>query len=157
MTETHTLMTVAKEGVKQVGERFTKPTDDWEPVALCMDDKGQVHTATMDVPEGGHRATALGVLAWLKSKRAVEAVFISSAWMASAETEEEWNARNIRPSEDPDRVEAVIIVGAKGGETEAWSARIERHKRQPPTLGEWELTTPAGGDFYEALLEGTRV
>lgn len=71
---------------------------------------------------------------------------IVSSWVVRGEL-----AEGVRPSEDPRRVEAVVVTVCDRTAHEAWIAAIERRSQEPPRLGEWQRATALGGLLVEPL------
>lgn len=60
----------------------------------------------------------------------------------------------VPPSEDPRRVEAVVVMVADRSTEEVWTATIDR--RSGPRLGEWKLASALSGNFLEPLRSALR-
>jgi hypothetical protein len=129
---------------------------DMRPFLMCRSADGEIVQTLMDMPPdpGDRNAVADLLSAIVASHRATEAVFGSCCW---AVTRTDF-ANPVAPSEDPDRVEAMMLFhatrdGGGGGQAEV----IRENGRV--RLGEWEMwaRTYAGSRFGDAIRNGMRL
>jgi hypothetical protein len=171
------VFSAALTGVVGTEEDFSEPDDDWLPIMLLIDDHRGLSVAAIDgqfmADDEAKEMLAQSVIPRLvKEVDAVAVAFVSSTWMSrgprlpgasvpAVVEPETGEVRPRRPSEDPNRIEAVVVVACSlKGEITA-VAEIQRTDDAPPTLGEWETNRSSKrspGRFtnaiYEALDEG---
>lgn len=121
---------------------FTKPDDDWVPIAFLEGPEGQATFPIADFMDNDRSKDLLAefILPQAISKfRAHTVVMVLSAWQGrNIPKGVDWQDRP-RPSEDPERKEILILVEYKReGVTRHTVADIIRHEDSPPTLGEWD-------------------
>ena len=133
---------VAMTAAQMPTEVFTKPDDDWVPIAFLMGPDGQ---ATFPIAEFMDNDRTKDLLAEfilpqvIKKFRAHTLVMVMSAWQGRTIPKGvDWQDRP-RPSEDPERTEILMLIEYKAeGVTRQTVANIIRHEDSPPTLGEWD-------------------
>ena len=135
-----------KGGARHVGEGFTQPDDDWQPIAFVCDTQGQT-TALMLDPEmfrPGRKEVMFAFLSEEMRRLGADRVgFVISTWMAKAPTKDpeeamRWAETAGPPSEQPDREEGLVISWGDVTGDHLSMAEITRHPDGPPTLGDWQ-------------------
>lgn len=131
--------------VRDVGQGFTEPNEDWMPVVITVDEKAKMGVA--GVPDFFENSQTKEMFAQvvlpnlLKRFEANRYALVTSAWILRIKTDEwEEQTKNIKKSlsEHPDHEECVMLcISDKDGD-EFYSAPILRDGEQPPVLGEWE-------------------
>ncbi|MFN6548180.1 hypothetical protein [Mycolicibacterium nivoides] len=147
------LLTMAYDGAKRVQTGFRDPDDDWQPMLLFRTVTGTVHIAA--VPGSGRcqESVAAAITAVLKQSRAVEAVWLSSAWEVVPPPDADWTA--ITPSRHPDRREVLFLLHVGTDFAVARRAPIQRRADAAPRLAELdEAEGFVGGLFSTALRQG---
>jgi len=137
--------------VERVG-RTLGPEDDWVPVLLVEGSRGRtiVGLSTLFSSEPAKAFAAQQLMpALLRLEEASGFALVFTAWMT---TNEKAEPLLLPPSQDPDRVEAVVVTIADTTEHEVWVAPIERHSDETPTLGPWERIPAVSGPLVDPLL-----
>jgi hypothetical protein len=144
-------------------EEFTKPDDDWEPMAF-LDTLGEEQTIVMSLGPLMANDTTKDLLAevllptLIKDMKVVRIVTVFSVWRADVRKDEDPYAT--RPSKHPDRQEAVMLAELTAEGVVRYSfASITRHETSPPTLGEWEELPEAdgfSGRFVDPLVKALK-
>jgi hypothetical protein len=121
---------------------FTKPDDDWVPIAFLEGPEGQATFPLADFMENDRAKDLLTeyILPQAITKfRAHTVVIVLSAWQGrTLEPGTDWQDRP-RPSEDPERKEILMLIEyTRDGIQRNTVAEIIRYEDSPPTLGEWE-------------------
>ena len=156
---------VAVIAAKMPDELFTKPDDDWTPVAFMETPDGQVSMPLapyMGTPADKEILTGLLLPAAITEMKASRIVMVLSVWVGKAETKEEIESEHfVPPSQQPGRLEKVMITEyTREGITRMSSALITRHEDAPPTLGEWDddLSNAAQseGRFVEPIVKALK-
>lgn len=134
---------VAVLAAKMPEEIFTKPDDDWTPVAFLETPDGQVTMPLapyMGSPQEKDVLSGMLLPAAITEMKASRLVMVLSVWVGKAKSKEEFESEDfVPPSQQPERVEKVMIMEyTREGITRSTSALIIRHENAPPTLGEWE-------------------
>jgi hypothetical protein len=146
--------------VRDVGRAFTKPDDDWAPMALLGLPGGQIIPAAVDMSFFADDAakdalvdTALPAL--IAETGANKLALVLSAWMRVVSIHAPMDARGypadgIRPTDAPDRQEVVAVGVYDAERVEAHLARIIRDGKRPPRLARWiaQPTTDLAGRFF---------
>jgi hypothetical protein len=146
-----------------VGSKFTHPEDDWTPV-LFLFGAGiprqplVIALAEVMVDDESKEQFVAMLPSLLRKLRPRVACFLSSSWSVTLKKGEELE---VRPSQDPERIEQLTLYVFGREREEMWFARIFRDGEQPPALQEWtEWTDQPGagvaGRFAEAIREGLR-
>lgn len=171
------LLAIMKTGAENVGREFTAPDADWQPVMGLGRADGTAAVVGWDptflADDGAKFGWFAAMRATLAQQRATAVALVTSTWQHSRfrlppgihpEAAEEWvNAemeagRMVRPSQDPDRTEAVSIIAMDAMRpARSVLAEIRRHPGRPPTLGPWKdfpVGALLGGDVVTALREG---
>ena len=136
------LLTIASEGAERVGEGFDDPDDDWAPMAMVSRADGTLLAVGIDprfmANDGRKDMLAEEMLpAILREQEATAIVLLTSTWYVDQSRRDAAEHGFRRPSQDPNRKEAVTLMGLSLTEQALWMADIERHEDAPPTLGEW--------------------
>lgn len=147
------LVKVAYDGAKQVQAGFREPNDDWQPMLLFRTDAGTVHIAAVPRSGGCQEIIAAAITAVLKQSRAVEAVWLSSAWEVEPAPNTDWTA--IEASRDPNRREVLFLLHVGTDFAIARRASIQRCADAAPRLAELgEADEYVDGLFSTALRQG---
>ncbi len=155
--------------VEAVGRRFTHPDEDWLPVLLLLTPRGGV-LAGIDLAfyqsDARKEVLVKRLSALIVGAHATAFALVQEMWRSWAVTPEggEPGARSralrsgrLRPRDDPQREETLLIHITDDVHEELWSAVILRDPHRPPCLGRWEkidLKTSPGrmtGRFMEPL------
>lgn len=154
---------------RMVGRTFTKPDDDWAPVALIDTPRG-IGVVAIDsdyfADYESKRALAELVLPTLvREHKARKLALVTSAWMSfladRPEARDAMTRGKLRPSQDPERIEVVWIIVMDAEVKRAWSAPILRSRRKPPRLGPWTTHSDSadrvvGGPMVESVIQALR-
>lgn len=140
----------AKHGAKQIERFFKSPDDDWVPMLMVVNSEGEV--AVVDVIQFFENDASKRVFAEVVLPMMVEdmdarrLVLVTSSWIIGL-SKEQFEAGYVRPSENPERVEVLIISDISPEGVSIHHAPISRDPRgaSPPTLGEWEVFDSASG------------
>lgn len=135
----------SKQLVADLGEGFTKPDDDWVPVAFLQGSK-QMYIAGLMVDKDQYKAVLrrLG-----KELEPQYATVVLSAWSMVMDG-------GYLPeggiSKHPDRTELLMLDVSDGRQNQRLLAKIQRTSDAPPTLGEWEEMTGSQGQLVGVAL-----
>jgi hypothetical protein len=128
-----------------------------------------VHELMRD--DNGKDKLAVLMTAQMVVSRATEAIHVSTAYTAHIDKEDdhiddiEWQQMKHgvlkaerAPSQNPNRVECVVLMHATRGRDQFHTAPVTRHPDKPPELGEWDTQVfkrgTLGGRFGDALKLG---
>lgn len=154
--------------VGAVGQDFTEPTDDWEPVMFVC--KGE-EASVIPLPQESFDPDFKPILfaAIVELVRALEAdrmAMIVSTWQVQPEKgavdaaggAEAWRDSQPRSLGDvPGRTEAVVLAAADQTSDVIWMAPINRSETEPPTLGKWESVKNPDGAVIDVVRQAVRV
>ncbi|GAT02511.1 hypothetical protein [Mycolicibacterium fortuitum] len=147
------LLKMAYDGAKRVQTGFCEPHDDWQPMLLFRTTTGTVHIAAVPLSAGRQEVAAAAITAVLKQRRAVEAVWLSSAWEVVPPPNADWTS--ITPSQHPDRREILFLLHVGTDFAVARRASIQRHTDTAPRLADLgEAEENVDGLFTTALRQG---
>jgi hypothetical protein len=140
----------AKSAVVTVGQSFTEPDDDWMPTALVQN-ADSIVVAGLDPSFFGSTEAkdnlADEVLpALLRKYEAQRVALVMSSWMVSGKSEDV--DMSVRPSENPNRVEVVVVTVIDRDNAGMYVAEILRGK-EPPILGEWDAHLAEGDGMID--------
>src|SRR5262245_25376818 len=131
-----------RSSVERLG-RGLAPEDDWMPVAFLVNEDQKIdivstpgyandaekdaYVAAIGIAAIAHNATCIGMVA--------------TTWMVKFDKGDRPQSGVVvpRPSNHPDRVEAVIVVTTSTDVSTIATADISRHAGRPPSLGPWEI------------------
>ncbi|OWM01260.1 hypothetical protein B7435_17005 [Mycolicibacterium peregrinum] len=152
------LMAVVFSAAQSIGKGFRHAEDDWRPMLFFRTSPdGPVTIAAVPLIAENKALTAVMIEHLLKSVNAIEAVWLTSAWMVTRPLGI-LNADTNWPSLQPDRREILMLAHAGPDFVVARSADINRRPGKPPTidqLGEtWADGLELDGLFVEALRRG---
>lgn len=128
--------------VRYVGEQFTKPDDDWMPVAFLYSRK-KIKIVGIEMTRGQKDGVVPALTAIAHGFKAVRGALVMSVWHHSVVMDSPLKEVEIGLMDQmgvrnhPDRKEAVQVELYDGKDTEVWMADIIRHVDKPPTLGQW--------------------
>jgi hypothetical protein len=150
---------IVKEGAKQVERAFTKPDDDWLPVLMFESTELEAPTIVGLPLEGFQDYASKDILAaglrlLCEQVHAHRVAMVTSCWVGHRFGSREELPEDYRPSDDPQRTEAVVVTVIEPDTVEIHTAEIKRRKDFPPSLGEWEVLdfgVPAEGRFIDAI------
>lgn len=147
--------------------RFTRPDDDW-PIRVSVLYPGEA-PHSFDMPgwiSNDHSAKRVlaRVLALVTKEAPPRFVALTtSAWVverdADSVTDHDDPLGGVRPSEHPDRYEALQVLVLDPEIARTWRAKIKRRRYGPPLLGEWDADdrrTEIGGAMFEPLRQAFR-
>lgn len=133
---------VLASGAHSVEALFTEPDDDWMPIWMVVEAKGQARmiTGNLHKHEMADRVAEIA-----KELGAVAVGFLSSAWALNVESAggqeqlnelaDEMERTGQAIEEMAERVEQVMISVHSASQIEVWCADIKRHETRPPKLG----------------------
>lgn len=162
----------ALERVQEIASEWENPNDDIEPVLLARTinapdeetiDATIMLAGMMQSEETKQHAVEVAIPTLLAASNATEATMVVSAYMSVLEPGQ---TQEYAPSEDPDRLEAVIVFGmdCENLRPETWVAYIGRDPLnvEVPTLSEFEHLPDTDiegrfeGRFVKAIEQGLR-
>ena len=128
---------IAKRGAMKVQAEFKYPDDDWMPVLVGIDSKGDAVIAGLDFSnEEAKEFMATQAIPGLIRERKLTAIAMTlSAWAAKLQKDD---ALKVPVRNMPTKEEVLEIAGMDSKHVTTLFANIERHTNQPPTLSEWE-------------------
>jgi len=151
------LMGLAEKSAADVGKGFDTPTDDWLPMML-VESNDQLLVVAIDtefMADAGRKdLLAEEVLPQVvREAEATAVVLVISAWYSQYEKQTQHLEEVIAPSQDPDRKEAVVLLGFSATNTQARMADIKRYEDRPPELDEWKtgVADPFPGRFVKPI------
>jgi len=122
----------------EVGESFTEPEEDWEPIALLQDADSHTTIVLLDLPKELRPQAIVRMILELKARKVAT---VYSSWMRVVEPEEvdtyEAETDPGYVANHPDRKEILLVTVSDAERTESWMADIERTDDAPPALGVW--------------------
>ena len=147
-----------KSSARQVGTFFTEPDDDWEPVALLETKEGEMVIVSLAMDK---QLWPKAISEMVEQAGIVKVALVTSSWGLEFETPEEYEAYmendEPSPSKHPNGFEMLVLSIFDQERVEAWSARIQRHDDEPPTLDEWDWGgTEPDGRMIEPIREAMR-
>jgi hypothetical protein len=147
---------VYRSAIDMAARRFTTPDDDWLPMMFFHTPSGVMNIIAIPMIDGRKDDTASAIRSMLAMNKATDAVLLTSAWMVARPAGTPGVA-DLRPSEQPDRREVLVLTGVDDATAITRVAAIHRHADRPPTLG--ALDDPAegpgiAGRFIDALRLG---
>lgn len=147
MRTTHDLLdSYIEQVVKRASRDIVEDGGAVEPIVFCLTMKDGLleHVDAALLKVDGNPAEAL--LPVLQEFRPDAYAYVAEAWMAESHPEDVglYESGELRPSERPDRQEAIIITAAvKGDAAVLWSAVIQ--ERKPGGVAAWVLMRGAQG------------
>jgi len=155
MTDLNTegsLLELAESAVRRAFGHFDKPDDDWAATLMHLTPRRDKCIVDLSMRGPDKDATSARMERTLAGMHAVDAVFVASSWITEIEGE--------RPSQAPDRREAITMHHFTRDSAEAFYADIDRFDDRPPRLGRFTLmATDLGvdGRFADAMRRGIGV
>lgn len=149
-----------REQVRVVGRTFTEPDADWSPVAI-VETPATIAVVGIDPAfladqESKHLLGEQALPALVRQHKARKLALVMSAWMSVVENRpglaEALVRGELRPSQDPERIEVVWVVVMDAEVKHAWMAQIRRSRRKPPKLGPW-TQPPEGGELAGLMVD----
>jgi hypothetical protein len=133
--------------IAEITEAFQNNDADYLPVALMRTKNDDfVAMDLSDLLDDKDALTDLILPTIIGSAGVVEITLVLSSWVVKADLKDgETRADVIKrmqilpPSEHPDRVEALVVLGFSRDEEICQIAEINRSSEGPPTLGEFEV------------------
>ncbi len=151
------LLDFVYESAVEIGRRrFTTPDDDWFPVLVFPGPSGEMNVVGVPMIEDRKDEVAAAIAALLSGNSARSAAMVVSTWMIARPAEDADGAA-LRPSQAPDRREALVMLAVDDSSAITRVAFIERHPAGPPTLGPAEDLGDGpdqGGRLIDALRLG---
>jgi hypothetical protein len=132
---------IGKSLVEDVGSNFTNPDDDWTMFLMVEVMEGKILMIELP-PEWANsdslkEALAAVLAEYVQHTKLLKIGMISSTWQVAGEGDFEEAMQGRRPSEHPDRFEAVIVVAADPEIQKMTTAKIVRTETEPPVLEPW--------------------
>jgi hypothetical protein len=143
----------ARMAARDAVNALTRPEQDILPMLMTYGKRG-LGIAGIEMPDDdGRDRVAKMMVATVAFTEAAEVAFVSTAWMSNSESV------GVRPRDDPQRVEKVVLVHwSGGGVSTMYAADVIRHDNRPPDLGQWEeMGGEMGGRFGDAVELGLRL
>jgi hypothetical protein len=155
--------------VRDLAKSFTQPKEDWEPVLHLVTKKSRsVLLSLKEVLADKETKVCLPIVVMdvFKRHRPVLSALVMSCWYVQLVKDDPLLALSLElnaafgSDAHPNRREIVAVeVASKQGQSETWSALIQRSADKPPTLAAWsKWGEPTGGrigmllkDTYSAL------
>jgi hypothetical protein len=135
-------LNVGKTLVKEIGEGFKEPDDDWTMWLLMEVKAGEVMVVELPAEWANSdlMKEAIGRLLaeYAKKVRLLKVGLVSSSWQVEGTKKDLEALQRIRPSQHPNRFEAVLVVGVDPEIQKMISARIIRTETEPPKLADWQ-------------------
>ena len=142
----------SKKLARNMRQEFTDPGDDWEPRFVAdFPSEGRPFFGRLPMEAFESEMTkdmlVQAVMMATRELRPTKLALILSTWMVGFDKDSEAGREAARQvdsgewpgaSKHPDRYEALMLAVYDAERTEAWTARIERHRNRPPTLDAWE-------------------
>jgi len=152
MTE---LVTAAKTAARDALNDLETPEADIPPLLVAKTPKGYL-SVQLEMPQELDERDMVAdyMMALIACSRATEAVFICTAWIATATFDD-----MRRPSQREDKDEVLVLAYDNGDTTSLWMAGLTRHENRPPDMGLWKQDgdSAVGGRFAEALSLGLKL
>ena len=149
------LSELLRDAVGRIADAFDEPDDDIVPVMSLVPESGENVMLALDYKwmESEETKDSLVANVMLPAITGVGAKTVGtvfSVWTAQPEEGQDWEDMP-RPSEHPDRQEAVLVTVMDSFNVRTWMVPLVRHDESVPTLGEWkELPMNAfSGRFVE--------
>lgn len=147
------LVTVTKEWIAEAFPKL-RPAEDLLPQLVVLD--GTQEISMLAIPgaylESRETKINLAVLMrrFCRSTKATAAAFAFHAWIRKGEERKPDGTIEGMPG----CVEKMVILEIRGGAVTCHEAAVVRHDSGPPSLGEWETSTPHNnsGIFADAIL-----
>lgn len=136
-TRNESLFSATQNAVRRLGENFTRPDSDWQPVMFALGHDGLAISPLLgnaDTPE-----IACSITGLLQHVGAIEAAIVQSTWALRAEHITA-DALKTPVSHNPNRIEALIIVHVDRTAAQIATAQIHRNHAAPPTLADFTIT-----------------
>ena len=138
--------------VEEVSRSFTRPDEDWLPVLLLLTPRGGI-IAGIDLEfyqnDGRKEKLVKRLCAVITRTHATAFALVQMMWRSWALSpevskpgarERALHSGRLRPSNDPQREETLLIHITDDFHDELWAAVIQRRPHRPPCLGRWEKT-----------------
>jgi hypothetical protein len=154
----------ARHEVEAAGRRMRRRDDDWEPMFVGVDSDGQEHlveipTEFMSDESRKDELAEERLPAFVIDQQLRAVALVTSVWMVLS-TEDRPVDPRIRPSESPNRIEAVCVHVMSADSQMMRFAKIHRFGRSAPRLGSWQDMPEGGvstGRFVEAIQDSLRL
>lgn len=150
-TELAELMDYARASVEEIARKFEQPDDDFRAVVLSLRENSELDVidvgAAFESERNKERFVNGTIPAIVLVSEPVVMAMVSSAWTSVRHRDDP--LAGMRPSEDPDRIETVVVAGTTGDYAMLSSATILRDGVNAPTLGAW--LNDDGSDGNQAI------
>lgn len=154
----------AKADTVKIGEGFADPADDWQASALLHHDDDGLIIVSIDGPLLSDENLPLLIeqMAEMVEENGVGVItFVLSVWAARATSGHPEVPEEVRPRDNPNRYEMLLVTSISADETQGSAAKIKRTDDAPPTLEGWQSAPPGAGNtfvtpFREALKRAKR-
>ena len=131
--------------VASIESGFSEPDDDWAPMMVTQDGRGEVTVVAFPVLDDRDATVAI-LQAALRKVGAVRYAIVLSAWAAGDDL--------VPPGENPDRRELLTLLLSDPETEDFYVAPILRREDAPPRLGKWEKWSSFEGRFAGLLAAG---
>lgn len=156
------LASVMRDTVEGVQRQFDEPDDDWIPMMGLVPQDGENVMLAIDADwlandQSKDELVDKVMLPAIDGVGAKTIATMFSAWM-SVLPEDTKIEEMVRPSEDPDRVEAIVLTVMDSFKIKTWVVEIDRADGCPPALKEWNEMPVNGfsGRFVDDVQEALR-
>lgn len=144
---------VAQEGAENVRAQFKDPRDDWAPIVIALDRKGEISIGLLDLSDDeAKELTATKIIPdFIRERKVVALALVVSAWSLEVPKGETLKVP-IRRS--PQRKEILEIAAMSADSTRTLMSDIQRTEIAPPELSEWEelpSNAKLGGRFVDDI------
>jgi hypothetical protein len=148
---------LVKKLIVELGERFTKPDDDWLPAAFLLTKDGDIVQIVFDprcfANDESKASVAANLADVAKNAETLALALLINCWMSMLHRDSVTVSETgivsgaPMPEDDPEHTEALILqLFSKDGEKIDF-ARIERQSDRPPTLSPWRSMGDEFKDF----------
>lgn len=147
--------------VEEVGKDLA-PDDDWEPIAFLLHDDESRSLLPLVYENDEQKDLWANALlpALVVGTRPKIVSMVQTAWFVEAPPDAILEG-TVRPRDDPNRKEGVVVTCVASNDEQVWQAMIERREGKPPKLGEWMLiggpNAETMGRFIDPLRRALRV
>lgn len=153
-----------KGSVLTIGESFTKPDADWQPIAFSVGPESigpmALGIAFFDSPETKDKLVEILKHHIISEKIEVFGLVLGS-WRVKVKRKAGRNPEellHVPPSQHPDKEEQLMITVFTAEKVLVATARVERHPDKPPTLSAWEKSPDSlEGSLVEPFREALKI
>lgn len=136
------LSEIMRESVENIAKEFDRPDDDFMPVMSLVPEEGENVMLALDNQwfeneDTKDRLVDSVMVPAITGIGAKTVATVFSVWYAKTEPDQDWEDMP-RPSEHPNRQEAVLVTVMDSFNIRTWIINIVRPDGEIPTLAEWE-------------------